>query len=195
MSKPTKPKFSKGFLIYTAIAIVIWLFMIIMQFSPAINGSDWNRDGVVDYKDKYYLSDSTLEDDMLMIFLEFPLLIFSPTLIYSAYFLRKLYDYNLAQKDYPEYLRREKVKLERQIKIKEAEEAEIEVEYQAAIQSQKATEPWAVRYSTSPCPYCGHYKVRYAKWEDKSMSVAFWGIASSKIGTNYKCDHCKRMWE
>lgn len=195
MSKPTKPKFSKGFLIYTTIALVFWLFMIIVQFSPAINDSDWNQDGVVDYKDKYYLSDNTFEEDMLFLFLGLPLGIFSPTFIYGVFFLRKLYDYNLAQKDYPEYLSREMAKLERQIKIKEAEQAEIDAEYQAAVQSQKSTEPWTVRYSTSPCPYCGHYKVRYAKWEDKSMSVAFWGIASSKIGTNYKCEHCKRMWE
>lgn len=74
------------------------------------------------------------------------------------------------------------------------EENVIERERIAAIASQKSTEPWAVRYCTSPCPYCGHYKVRYAKWEDKSLSVSFWGIASSKIGTNYKCEHCKRMW-
>ena len=75
------------------------------------------------------------------------------------------------------------------------EENVIERERVAAIASQNATEPWAVRYCTSPCPYCGHYKVRYAKWEDKSLSVAFWGIASSKLGTNYKCEHCKQMWE
>lgn len=74
------------------------------------------------------------------------------------------------------------------------EENVIERERIAAIDSQNATEPWAVRYSTSPCPHCGHYKVRNAKWEDKSLSVAFWGIASSKIDNNFKCEHCKRMW-
>lgn len=68
-------------------------------------------------------------------------------------------------------------------------------ELNAAIKSQQSTEPWAVRYMTSPCPYCGHYKVRCAKWEDKRNSVAFWGIHSSKIGTNYKCERCGRMWE
>jgi predicted RNA-binding Zn-ribbon protein involved in translation (DUF1610 family) len=69
------------------------------------------------------------------------------------------------------------------------------MEYEAAVKSQQATEPWAKRYSTSPCPYCGHYKVRNAKWEDKSLSIAFWGVASSTIGKNYKCEHCNRMWE
>lgn len=76
-----------------------------------------------------------------------------------------------------------------------SEENVIERERLAAIASQRSSEPWAIRYSTSPCPYCGHYKVRYAKWEDKSMSVAFWGIASQKLGANFKCEHCTRMWE
>lgn len=76
-----------------------------------------------------------------------------------------------------------------------AEEQElIKHEYQQAIDSQKFDEPWTIRYATSPCPYCGHYKVRYAKWEDKQMSVAFWGVASSKIGKAYKCDYCGKMW-
>ena len=79
---------------------------------------------------------------------------------------------------------------------KRREELEqIEIERKNAIASQNQTEPWAKKYMTSPCPYCGHYKVRWAKWEDKQMSVAFWGGASSKIGTNYKCEHCQRMWE
>lgn len=74
------------------------------------------------------------------------------------------------------------------------EERIIKHEYQQALDSQKSNEPWAVRYSTQPCPYCRHYKVRYAKWEDKQMSVAFWGAASSKIGKLYKCEYCGKMW-
>ena len=166
MSKPPKPIYSKGMLIYIIIATV-FLFLL---FSGGFG-----------------------EDDPSAV----PAVLFTFYFVpigYSFYFFAKFYDYNLAQKDYPEYLRRETAKLERQIKMEEAEKAEIDAEYQAAVQSQNLTEPWAIRYSTSPCPYCGHYKVRYAKWEDKSMSVAFWGIASSKIGTNYKCEHCKRMW-
>lgn len=80
-------------------------------------------------------------------------------------------------------------------KISAAEEREIiKYEYQQALDSQVADEPWTVRYSTHPCPYCGHYKVRYAKWEDKQMSVAFWGMASSAIDKHYKCEWCKKMW-
>lgn len=67
-------------------------------------------------------------------------------------------------------------------------------EYEEAVESQKADAPWAKKYSTHPCPHCGHYKVRAATWDDKRYSVAFWGAASSKIGTHYKCDHCGNMW-
>ena len=80
-------------------------------------------------------------------------------------------------------------------KISAAEEREIiKHEYQQALDSQVADEPWTIRYATHPCPYCGHYKVRCAKWEDKQLSVAFWGIASGKIGKNYKCEDCGKMW-
>ncbi len=67
-------------------------------------------------------------------------------------------------------------------------------EYKEAVASNESGSPWQIRYATYPCPYCGHYKVRSAKWEDKRMSVAFWGAASSKIGTNFKCENCNMMW-
>lgn len=75
-----------------------------------------------------------------------------------------------------------------------AELEQIEQERIAAIASQQPGEPWKVRYATSPCPHCGHYKVRNANWEDKRYSVAFWGAASSKIGKQFKCEHCGEMW-
>lgn len=71
---------------------------------------------------------------------------------------------------------------------------QIEEERKKAIASQKSDSPWETRYALEPCPYCGHYKVRYAKWEDKQLSVAFWGAASDKIGKYYKCENCKEMW-
>lgn len=55
--------------------------------------------------------------------------------------------------------------------------------------------PWDTKYYNYPCPYCGKYKVRTAKWEDKQFSTAFWGLFSQKLHSNYKCDNCKRMWE
>ena len=55
--------------------------------------------------------------------------------------------------------------------------------------------PWETKYYNYPCPYCGLYKVRPAKWEDKRLSIAFWGaLASSKTGARYKCEACNRMW-
>ena len=75
-----------------------------------------------------------------------------------------------------------------------AEQAQIQKEYEEAVDSQFAEEPWAIRYSTSPCPYCRHYKVRHSKWEDKRYSVAFWGAASDKLGKQFKCEHCGEMW-
>ena len=79
-------------------------------------------------------------------------------------------------------------------KRRQKEFEQIGKEYEEAVESQKAGTPWAKRYSTHPCPHCGHYKVREATWDDKRYSVAFWGAASSKIGTRYKCDHCGNMW-
>lgn len=55
--------------------------------------------------------------------------------------------------------------------------------------------PWNKKYLSHPCPYCGSRKVRYAKWDDKGFSVAFWGFFSHKLHSNYKCDNCGEMWE
>lgn len=78
---------------------------------------------------------------------------------------------------------------------KEEERRRIEQERIYAEQSQHNGAPWGERYYTYPCPYCGHYKVRPANWDDKRMSVAFWGAASSKIGDKYKCENCNRTWK
>lgn len=55
--------------------------------------------------------------------------------------------------------------------------------------------PWGVHYYDHLCPYCGKRAVRDADWDDKKVSVAFWGAASDKIATRYKCDACKRMFK
>ena len=55
--------------------------------------------------------------------------------------------------------------------------------------------PWETTYYSFPCPYCGKNMVRPAKWDDKRLSIAFWGaLLSPKTGTRYKCDNCKKMW-
>lgn len=70
----------------------------------------------------------------------------------------------------------------------------LQAEKEAAEQSQRSGAPWDKQYYTYPCPYCGHYKVRPATWDDKRMSVAFNGVHSQKIGKRFKCEHCKMMW-
>lgn len=169
--KPPKPKFSRGMIYYLLITIGIIFFFIVF-----IANVDWETrlDG---------LGEIIVMIDGV------------PLVLYLAYFGRKCYDYRLANTNYDEYKRRVEAKADAHAQVILKEQAEIRKEEEEAIASQYATEPWAKRYMTSPCPYCGHYKVRYAKWEDKSLSVAFWGIASSAIGKNYKCEHCNRMWE
>jgi len=54
--------------------------------------------------------------------------------------------------------------------------------------------PWDTVYYDYACPYCGKYKVRPAKWEDKQFSAAFWGFYSYKLHCRFKCDACKNMW-
>lgn len=93
----------------------------------------------------------------------------------------------------------EKKEIEKQMEAnrkesEKREQAEIQAERIAAVRSQNDTTPWAVRYMTSPCPHCGHYKVRFGTWDDKKMDVAFWGIASTELGKTYICDHCKKTW-
>lgn len=103
-------------------------------------------------------------------------------------------DLRLAEKDIAEYERtiQRRIEAHKQKMIEGANALQREKEY--AEYTQTSGEAWTVRYFTDPCPYCGHYKVRYSKWEDKRFSIAFWGIASSKIGQKFKCENCKRMW-
>ena len=54
--------------------------------------------------------------------------------------------------------------------------------------------PFGTQYMQYPCPYCRKYKVRYAEWDDKKTSIAFWGIWSAKVGKTYKCDGCGRFF-
>lgn len=75
-----------------------------------------------------------------------------------------------------------------------AHQAMLDAERDAAINGTPGA-PWETQYLPHPCPYCHRYKVRYIKWEDKRASVYFWGRMSSKIGTHYICDNCKKTWE
>ena len=60
--------------------------------------------------------------------------------------------------------------------------------------SKKEPAPWDIVYMEHACPYCGKKKVRYAKWDDKMFSTAFWGFYSYKLHCSFKCDECGKMW-
>jgi len=77
--------------------------------------------------------------------------------------------------------------------IREAEK--IEQERKEVFNSYSPLRPeWDRKYFRDPCPHCGHYRVRYANWDDKKISVAVWGIGSSKISKKYYCENCRQMW-
>jgi len=175
---PEKPKFSKGLLKYLLIATAIFT---ILLFGEGID--------MVEYKIAGYFQ-------LLAIFDGIPLI------VYLCFFIPAYRRYNLSRTNYEQYAKEEAERLKRASEraLQAREEAKkrqecIENERKIAVLSQQNTSPWAVKYSTHPCPHCGHYKVRCAKWEDKKASVAFWGIHSSKLAANYKCECCGKMWE
>ena len=79
-------------------------------------------------------------------------------------------------------------------KKREKEAEEIAKEREFATQTSSATAAWDKKYFPHPCSHCGHYKVRYANYDDKRFSIAFWGGASDKMGKRYKCEYCGQMW-
>lgn len=109
------------------------------------------------------------------------LLVGLPFTIFFLLYLEALNEYKDAEKDFEEYKRKK-------IAIYDKIQEELDREYEVAVQSQKLDIPWAVRYSTSPCPYCGHFKVRDAKVEDIRLSPF-------TVYANYKCDSCGKLWE
>lgn len=167
---PPKPKFSRAFLVYLISSLIIFIIV------PFVGGV---------YKEEFVAA-----FNLIFILDIIPLVIY-----YVFSYKVKLAEYNLAQTNFNEYARKKVEEYRATLKANQEKIDVLNKEYEDAAESQKLSAPWATRYSTSPCPYCGHYKVRYAKWEDKRASVAFWGAASSKIGTNYKCEYCGRMWE
>ena len=68
-------------------------------------------------------------------------------------------------------------------------------EFEKALKEHEQSAPWDAKYYDSPCPYCGAQKVRDAKWSDKKLSVAFWGLFASRAGDRFICDNCKKSWD
>lgn len=44
------------------------------------------------------------------------------------------------------------------------------------------------------CPTCNSTDIKKIGGVDRAFSVAFWGLASSKIGKTFKCNHCGYTW-
>ena len=45
-----------------------------------------------------------------------------------------------------------------------------------------------------PCPICGSKNTVRITTVDRAISVSAVGLASGKIGKQYKCKDCKHMW-
>lgn len=60
----------------------------------------------------------------------------------------------------------------------------------------KRTEKEQERLSKLPrCPLCGTKDhVKRIGTLNRAFSVTAWGLASSKIGKQYQCTHCKHKW-
>ena len=58
-----------------------------------------------------------------------------------------------------------------------------EQEYKAIIEASKPK-----------CPSCGSTNIQKITTTDRAVSVATVGLASGKIGKQYKCRNCKHMW-
>lgn len=86
--------------------------------------------------------------------------------------------YNLAQTDFEEYQR---------TVIREQDEM---------VARQKAqAEAERYRQMTAPkCPMCGSTNIEKISFTSRAISIATIGLASNKIGKQYKCKNCKHLW-
>lgn len=95
-----------------------------------------------------------------------------------AVYFSNLSRYNFAQDDFESY---KKQVIKEQDKRREIEKEEYQrrlVEYKNAIK----------------CPICGSRDVTKISTVSRAISVGTVGLASSKIGKQYKCNACKHMW-
>lgn len=60
--------------------------------------------------------------------------------------------------------------------------------------SQTAQKPVTQQPTGPRCPTCGSANISKIGYFDRATSVAFWGLASSKIGKQYKCRSCGHKW-
>lgn len=82
-------------------------------------------------------------------------------------------------------------------KQKEQKKADIETKYRARANAdvyKKYNPPTPVKTNTVKCPICESTDVEKITTMDRSVSIALVGMASGKIGKQYKCKKCKHMW-
>ena len=82
-------------------------------------------------------------------------------------------------------------------KQKEQQKADIENRYRARAHFEvenKYNPPVPKTSNQLKCPICGSTNVEKISTMDRSVSVAMVGLASGKIGKQYKCKKCKHMW-
>lgn len=80
---------------------------------------------------------------------------------------------------------------------KEQKKANIETKYRAQAKAdidRKYNPPAPVQTNSIKCPVCGSANIEKITTMDRSFSIAMVGMASGKIGKQYKCKNCKHMW-
>lgn len=80
---------------------------------------------------------------------------------------------------------------------KEQQKANVESRYRARAHYEienKYNPPAPKTTNQIKCPICGSTNVEKISTIDRSFSVAMVGLASGKIGKQYKCKKCKHMW-
>ena len=79
----------------------------------------------------------------------------------------------------------------------EHKKANVETRYRELAKSDvdnKCNPPSPAKTNKIKCPICESEKVEKITTLDRGFSVAMVGLASGKIGKQYKCKNCKHMW-
>ena len=106
--------------------------------------------------------------------LEIICFILLPAIFYLKSYFSRLEDFNLSEQN-PEAYQQKKMK-----------------EQKAALANAEAER---IRQMNAPkCPHCNSTNIERLTTMDRGISLAAFGLASGKIGKQYKCKNCKHMW-
>lgn len=136
-----------------------------------------NPPGVIDFLPIFLI---LLVFGILCFFLPFPLNIIGFLLFLMVGICMGISNYNSAKKDYQ--LARTNFEQYKKVKLKEEQEIERQYELERQKQAMKNTSP--------KCPYCGSFNTSKIGNVTRGISVGLLGLASSKIGKQWHCDHC-----